>query len=240
MKNGQKESRKYCKIIIIICILALTGYLCYQIYQFFYQKQVYENFIYSFQDTDYHCQVAGTSLNVVSIERNDEFLETLEGSIWKLENEKTKKTYTLTTNNKGKTCLVGLPDGNYRLYEDEAPENIVRHSNVYKFTLNNENRRQNITAYTQSNKIAFIIKYVNEYKVPLYNKKLDIYQDDKKIKTLTTNPKGLAGIINLQKGPTYTVKKSDSTDNTAYKMEYTTEDSVIYIDLEEEIKENTK
>ena len=140
----------------------------------------------------------------------------IENAVWVIENEKTKKSQTYTTNQKGLICLNGLNYGDYRIYEKEVPKNIVRHSNVYKISLNKDNKTADIKVDDPKDEITLIFEIYDYDNIPKKGQKLQIYKNNQEEKVLTTNINGLAPLYNADRNAKYQVKLIDSNDQNLY------------------------
>ena len=210
-------------VISFVCLLIMG----YEIYSCKYNEKILDNYVYTFIDDDFICDVVGNTTYEISINRTDKNETNLEGSIWKITNTDNKKVYEVTTNEDGDACLVGLPKGNYEVIEDKAPDGYVRYSTKHTFTLNEDNQTEHIHGTEINDRIYLLVQVIDENNVPIADEKVMIYQNDELIHTLTTNIKGRVGLYDLERDAKYKAKVKDKE----YEFEVKEDSNIARLDI---------
>ena len=134
---------------------------------------------------------------------------------------------TIVTNENGIAVSKDLKLGKYYYQEIEVPENIILDSNIYPFTLTENNQVITKTIVNEYIKGRLSIVKVDENNKPLANVKFEITdKNGKVVDTLVTDAAGNAVSKKLIKGTYYyqeiEAPKGVIIDNTIYefKIEY--------------------
>ncbi len=120
---------------------------------------------------------------------------------------------TVTTDKDGKAS-INLEYGTYYFKETKAPEGYIMDSTMYTFDVDAENRTFNKTITNQRVKGSLLIVKKDDKGTPIEGVKFDILDANKnKLITLTTNAKGLAGMVNQLPVGTYYYQEVEAPDN---------------------------
>ena len=151
----------------------------------------------------------------------------------------------ITTDANGKAS-INLDYGTYYFKEISAPEGYIMDTTTYALTVDAENRTFYKTVTNERCKGNLLIVKTDEDNTPIQNVKFDILDSNKeKILTITTNEKGLAGVLNLPLG-TYYYKEVEAPDNVVidsgiYEFKVETEGQVVRKDIvNEKVKGSLK
>ena len=179
----------------ILCCLLILLFFSFRRYQ--YDKKVLENYIFVYQNNERDCKVVGTTNYKVSVSRKYELLNGIKGSVWELKKKNSKKTYTLTTDKDGYSCMIGLPKGEYSIKEVKVPKERTKYEKEINFSLNQKNNVKDIKIHDKYEKIVVVALLTDELGNPIPDREFELYHDTTKVKSTKTNEKGQLGFINI-------------------------------------------
>ena len=146
---------------------------------------------------------------------------------------------TIVTNAEGK-ATVNLDYGKYFFKEVDVPEGYIMDDTLYTFTVDAENRTFLKTVENERYKGTIVIVKTDDENTPIEGVKFNIYDEEGKlINTITTNDKGLAGLMNLPLGKYYyqeiEAPENVIMDQERHEFKLETKDQVLRVDVVNEL-----
>lgn len=150
--------------------------------------------------TDIKLKYSGKQLNIRLM---DDANNPIKGATFEVYDSNEEYVTNAITDENG-NAFVNLDYGSYFFLEVNAPIGYLMEKEVYKFTLNNENKALYTTIRNERYKGRFAIQVMDKDNNPKEGVKIRIYDSNKdEIITITTNKNGQAGAKNIPYGTYY-------------------------------------
>lgn len=217
MNKNTKKMIVHITFIIIIMIVVIIGIKEYNLYTYVKNlKQMQMNY----NEKQKECVSIGLTPNYIHIFRTDEKNHAIEGSRWKVTTYSGKEMGIITTNKNGNGGLVGLENGEYYLEEVYVPENCTKKDYRYKIVLSDYDNSYTLNVSDAKNSGAILVVLKNEKDEPIENITFNVLDvNNKKVANITTNEKGLAGVINMSDGIYFIKEDKEYAKVHALKIE---------------------
>ena len=151
----------------------------------------------------------------------------------------------VTTDENGK-ATVNVDYGTYYFQEVNAPEGYIMDDTIYTFNVDAENRTFYKTITNEKVRGSILVVKTDDEGQPIENVKFNIYDaNGELVKQITTNEKGLAGLVNVPVG-TYFYEEVEAPDNVImqtgrHEFKLETQNQIVRLDVvNEKIKGSLK
>ena len=202
--------------VAILIIIAIAIIKQYEIYE--YTKKL-EEVSYEYNNRQKECVIVGTTLKYIYVSRYDDAGAPVVDSKWKVTNSKGDEIGTFSINKDGNGGLVGLENGLYNIEEISVPENYSKINQKYQFVISESDTSYTLVSTNKPPKgfILLVVRDFNGNPVSGITYSL-LSSDNAKMKDITTNEKGLAGVNNVRDG-IYYIEETNNEDAERYGVE---------------------
>ncbi len=230
MQKNKERAKKIIISIVLIIILIILLVITYKQYESYKYTKELKQVQSQYTGKQKECNIVGTSNNYIYLTRTDENKNVIKDSTWKVTTPNGKEKGTFTTNKNGNGGLVGLEYGEYYLEETSIPEGYTKLENKYKVIISAHDTSYTINATNSNSDGALLLVVLDSEEKPVKGINYTVFNSQKqKVITITTNEKGLAGVLNMPDG-IYYVKEEGNKEAKEYSI-YIKNSSIERIDI---------